>query len=450
MKLTGKKMDMTSGPIKSQILIFALPLIAANTLQQVYSTVDTVVLGRYSGIDSMAVLGTSSWVVWFLVSVIISYSQAVSMVMAKYFGASDEKRVKMTFATGHIAGAVLSIAMILAVLPLKDPILRLLNTPPEIMEDSRVYLNIIVAGSAGLMLYNLEAAVLRAIGDSRTPLIAILSASAINIGLDIWFVKGLGMGVRGVSIATVASQFFSALVCLAKVCRITQLKMSRKDWRADGYILKECGYLAVPMLIQSFVIAFGGFVVQNKINSYGTLFAGGMSATGRFFGLLETSAIALAQSVSIFVSQNKGAGHFDRIKKGVRGGAAISMIIASVLCVSMFLFGKQILSVFVSPEEALEYAWEYLLVMSAGLLIMYPMYTLRHSMQALGNAVIPMIGGVIQLFARVFSAQYMTSFMNENALYFSCVLSWATSLVLMWYFYPLQLKKIKREGIERL
>mgnify|MGYP000859427686 CR=1 FL=1 len=448
--MSNLEKDMTSGPIKSQILIFALPLILANTLQQVYSTVDTVVLGMYSGIDSMAVLGTSSWVVWFLVSVITSYSQAVSMVMAKYFGASDRKRVKLAFATGHIAGAVLCAAMILAVLLLKDPILRLLNTPPEIMEDSRIYLKITVIGSIGLMLYNLEAAVLRAIGDSRTPLMAILSASVINIGLDIWFVKKLGMGVRGVSVATVTAQWFSALVCLVKVRRIPQLKMSWKDWKADGYILRECGYLAVPMLIQSFVIAFGGFVVQNKINSYGTLFAGGMSATGRFFGLLETSAIALAQSVSIFVSQNKGAGHLDRIKKGVRSGVAISMVIASLLCVSMFFFGKQILSVFVSPEEALEYAWEYLLVMSGGLLIMYPMYTLRHSMQALGNAVIPMIGGIVQLFARVFSAWYMTSFMEENALYFSCVLSWATSLVIMGYFYPLQLKKIKKKGIDRL
>lgn len=442
--------DMTAGRINRQILMFALPLIVTNTLQQVYSTVDTVVLGVYSGIGSMAVLGTSSWVVWFLISVITSYSQAVSMVMAKYFGAADYKKVRQTFATGHIAGIILCAAMILVLIPFTGSILRLLNTPPEIMRDSERYLRITILASMGLMIYNIEAAVLRAVGDSRTPLAAILAASVVNIGLDLVFVKELKLGVLGVSVATAAAQCLSALICIVRVRTIPQLKMSASEWRPDRYILRECGYLAVPMLIQSFVIAFGGFVVQNKINGYGTLFSGGMSATGRFFGLLETSAIALAQSVSIFVSQNKGAGHFDRIKRGVRGGVAVSIVIASGLCIAMFLFGRQILSLFVSPEEALDYAWNYLMVMSAGLLIMYPMYTLRHSMQALGNAVIPMLGGVIQLFARVFSAQCMTAFMNENALYFSCVLSWATSLVIIGYFYPLQLRKVKKEGTVKL
>ena len=229
---------MTRGRIGKQILIFSLPLIIANTLQQVYGTVDTVVLGMYSGIDSLAVLGTSSWVIWFIVSVITSYSQAVSMVIAKYFGASRYGEVRLTIATGHIVGAVLCAAMLLAALPTTGLMLRLLNTPPEIMEEAEIYLRIVLFGVISLMVYNLEAAVLRAVGDSRTPLLSILTAAVVNIGLDVWFVKELGMGVSGVAYATVAAQCFSALVCLVKVLKIPQLRVERGDWRVDPSILK--------------------------------------------------------------------------------------------------------------------------------------------------------------------------------------------------------------------
>lgn len=443
MQMNNSTADMTRGRIGKQILVFSLPLIIANTLQQVYGTVDTVVLGMYSGIDSLAVLGTSSWVIWFIVSVITSYSQAVSMVIAKYFGASRYGEVRLAIATGHIVGALLCAAMLFAALPTTGLMLRLLNTPPEILKEAEIYLRIVLFGVISLMVYNLEAAILRAVGDSRTPLLSILTAAVVNIGLDVWFVKELGMGVAGVAYATVAAQCFSALVCLAKVLQIPQLRVAQGGWRVDRSILKETGYLAVPMLIQSFVISFGGFVVQNKINGYGTVFAGGLSATGRFFGLLETSAIALAQSVSIFVSQNKGAGQFDRIKQGVRLGVAVSLVIAAVLCTGMFLFGRNILGVFVSPAQALDYAYEYLLVMSVGLFIMYPMYVLRQAMQALDNAVIPMIGGVVQLVMRVFTAQCMTLLMGASALYYSCLLSWVTSLIIMCYFYPIQFQKCK-------
>lgn len=438
---TKETMDMTAGRIGKQILVFALPLMVANTLQQVYGMVDTVVLGRYSGIDSLAVLGTSSWVIWFIVSVVTSYSQAVSMVIAKYFGASDECRMRQAIATGYVAGAVLCILMTAGTLPFTHEMLRLLNTPPEIMAEAELYLRIILLGIASQMVYNLEAAVLRAVGDSRTPLQAILVAAVVNIGLDIWFVRYLGMGTRGVAIATVLAQCFSALVCIIRVNGLSQTRISWREWRIHKGILWECSHLAVPMLIQSFVISFGGFAVQNKVNSYGTVFAGGLSATGRFFGLLETSAIALAQSTSIFVSQNKGAGHFDRIKEGVRKSVVISIVIAFFFCGAMLLVGKDILRLFVSPEDALVYAWENLLVMSFGLFLMYPMYVLRQSMQALGNAVIPMIGGVVQLFTRVFTAFGLTIWMGADALYYSCVLAWVTSLVMMMYYYPKQLKR---------
>ena len=343
MRQRGGTTDMTRGAPAGLLLRVGLPLIAANTLQQVYAMVDTVILGRFEGVGGLAVLGVCSWPVWLQVSILTNFSQASSILAARYYGQKDAEALRAAVGSMYSMALVLCAAMMVALQAAARPLLVWQGAPPEMLEQGVAYLRILYAGTAVLFAYNLLAALLRAVGDGRTPLLAIAAAALVNVGLDVWFVAGLGLGAVGAAWATVIAQAASALVCLLRVRQIRELHIRRRHLRIRRSLLGDYMQLSVPMLMQSFVIAFGGFFVQSHINRYGAAFVAGMSATTKVFSLLETAAIALAQAAATFVSQNYGAQAFDRIRRGVRIAARISLGIAALLAAGMALGGRGIL-----------------------------------------------------------------------------------------------------------
>ncbi len=448
MRQRGGTTDMTRGAPAGLLLRVGLPLIAANTLQQVYAMVDTVILGRFEGVGGLAVLGVCSWPVWLQVSILTNFSQASSILAARYYGQKDAEALRAAVGSMYSMALVLCAAMMVALQAAARPLLVWQGAPPEMLEQGVAYLRILYAGTAVLFAYNLLAALLRAVGDGRTPLLAIAAAALVNVGLDVWFVAGLGLGAVGAAWATVIAQAASALVCLLRVRQIRELHIRRRHLRIRRSLLGDYMQLSVPMLMQSFVIAFGGFFVQSHINRYGAAFVAGMSATTKVFSLLETAAIALAQAAATFVSQNYGAQAFDRIRRGVRIAARISLGIAALLAAGMALGGRGILSLYVA-EEAIDTSWGYLMVMSAGLFIMYPMYVLRQSLQALGNAVVPLIAALVQLLARVLVTVTLPQVMGSRGMYFPTVVAWITSLVLIGAVFPFWLRRCERRAGQR-
>ena len=444
----GGTTDMTRGAPAGLLLRVGLPLIAANTLQQVYAMVDTVILGRFEGVGGLAVLGVCSWPVWLQVSILTNFSQASSILAARYYGQKDAEALRAAVGSMYSMALVLCAAMMVALQAAARPLLVWQGAPPEMLEQGVAYLRILYAGTAVLFAYNLLAALLRAVGDGRTPLLAIAAAALVNVGLDVWFVAGLGLGAVGAAWATVIAQAASALVCLLRVRQIRELHIRRRHLRIRRSLLGDYMQLSVPMLMQSFVIAFGGFFVQSHINRYGAAFVAGMSATTKVFSLLETAAIALAQAAATFVSQNYGAQAFDRIRRGVRIAVRISLGIAALLAAGMALGGRGILSLYVA-EEAIDTSWGYLMVMSAGLFIMYPMYVLRQSLQALGNAVVPLIAALVQLLARVLVTVTLPQVMGSRGMYFPTVVAWITSLVLIGAVFPFWLRRCERRAGQR-
>lgn len=427
--------DMTQGNVLSLILRFGLPLIAANTLQQVYSMVDTVILGRCDGVTGLAVLGTCSWPMWLLVSFMTNFSQAGSLVLARRFGAGRMEDLKQAVGNIYVLALLLGLIMTVAYQAAARPMLVMQSTPSQVLDEAVLYLRINGGGLFALLAYNVYAAFLRAVGDSQTPLYAIVAATLVNLGLDVWFVAGLGWGAPGAAAATVMAQAASALVCFLRVRQYALLRVQHAHLRLRAPVIREFVGLSIPMLLQSFVIAAGGFFVQTYVNGYGAAFAAGMSATGKVFGLLETAAIALAQSVATFVSQNYGAGRFERIRQGVRLSVWVSLGVATVLACAMFLWGRPLLQLFVAPE-AMDTAWELLVVMSAGLWIMYPMYSLRQALQALGNASVPLAAAAVQLLARVAVTLYLPALIGRAGMYYPTVVAWGTSLVLIGGVFP--------------
>lgn len=448
MRQRGGTTDMTRGAPAGLLLRVGLPLIAANTLQQVYAMVDTVILGRFEGVGGLAVLGVCSWPVWLQVSILTNFSQASSILAARYYGQKDAEALRAAVGSMYSMALVLCAAMMVALQAAARPLLVWQGAPPEMLEQGAAYLRILYAGTAVLFAYNLLAALLRAVGDGRTPLLAIAAAALVNVGLDVWFVAGLGLGAVGAAWATVIAQAASALVCLLRVRQIRELHIRRRHLRIRRSLLGDYMQLSVPMLMQSFVIAFGGFFVQSHINRYGAAFVAGMSATTKVFSLLETAAIALAQAAATFVSQNYGAQAFDRIRRGVRIAVRISLGIAALLAAGMALGGRGILSLYVA-EEAIDTSWGYLMVMSAGLFIMYPMYVLRQSLQALGNAVVPLIAALVQLLARVLVTVTLPQVMGSRGMYFPTVVAWITSLVLIGAVFPFWLRRCERRAGQR-
>lgn len=435
--------NMTEGNPAQQILRFGLPLIIANTLQQTYSMVDAIMLGRFGGVAGLAVLGTSAWPIWLIVSILTNFSQAGSLVMARYYGAGLEEGLKTVAGNVYAVALGLCAALMVGSELLARPVLLMQNTPPEVLTQAVLYLRISFGGIFLLFTYNIHSAFLRAVGDSRTPLYAIAAATGVNIALDLLFVGGFRWGAPGAALATVIAQGVSAWVCLRRVRAQALFRLERRHFRLSRPVLREYFALSVPMLAQSFVIALGGTFVQTRVNGYGTAFAAGMSATGKVFSLLETAAIALAQSAATFVGQNYGAGTLGRARRGVRVSILYALGIAALLALAMFLLGKGLLSLFVAPEAA-ETSMEMLIVYSYGLFVMYPMYVLRQTLQALGNAWIPLLAAAFQLAARVLVALFLPLWLGRRGLYFPTIAAWLTSLVLIGLVYPRQMKKCER------
>ncbi len=427
--------DMTTGDPLSLILRFSLPLILGYTLQQVYAMADTVILGRSYGMHGLAVLGAAGWPVWLCVSFLTNFSQAASLVLAKRFGAGKPEELRRAAGSICLLAVLLGAAMTALFLPAARPLLLFLNCPPEVLEDAVLYLQISFGGLFLLLGYNLFSAFLRAVGDGRTPLYAILSATAVNVVLDLWFVVRLRWGAPGAAAATVLAQGISALVCLWRVRSQDLLRIRREHLRLPAPIVREFFSLCVPMVMQSFVISAGGFVVQAHVNGYGVAFTAGISAADKAFELLETAAIAMAQAVATFVSQNYGAGRFDRIRTGLRRAFVLSVCSALFFVLVMAFAGRPLLSLF-AEGEALTVAWQFLMVMCAGMLIMCPMYSLRQALQALGNAMIPLLAAVLQLAARVAVTLVLPHFFGRAGLYFTSTAAWLSSLILIGAVLP--------------
>ncbi len=441
-KQNGHSVDMTTGNSVQIILRFAFPLVAASVIQQMFSLTDIMILGIYSGNQGLAAVGVSSWPCWFQISVLTNFGQAACLTAAVRFGARNEEELRRVVGNVYFAAMVLAAFMVLVPQMVIVPFLRMQGTPAEIFDDAVAYLRIIFSGTLFLLVYNIVASLLRAVGDSYTSFVAIALSAVVNVVMDVIFVAGFHMGVRGAAAATIMSQALSAIICLYRLQSYPVLKMKKKYLRPDPGIQREYISLCIPMMAQSFVIAAGGTYVQSCVNRIGVVFAAGVSGSGKVFTLVETGAVALASACASFVSQNVGARKFKRIREAIRQIFVVSLLLAAATGVFLRLAGRPILSLFVEGE-AIRYGVEYLNVYSFGVLLMYPMYYLRQTVQALGNVKIPLIAAMLQLVVRILTAGGLTKLIGYSGIYYATVAAWAVSIVLIGYVYPRQFKKCR-------
>lgn len=440
---------MTEGSPLKLLISFALPLMAGNVFQQCYTIVDTMVVGRYVGVDALSAMGAVDWLSWLTVGIIQGFTQGFSILMAQHFGAKDYDGLNRSIGISAslsliISGLLLALSQLFA-----RPLLLLMNTPENIIQLGLTYVRILFAGLPIVMLYNLLSSVLRALGDSKTPLYAMVIASLANIGLDFLFVLGFHWGMVGAAAATLIAQLLSVLYCLPNIARIQIIKIERVHFRPEH---KTCGTLlrlGSPIALQNAIIAVGGMVVQSVVNGFGVIFMAGLVATNKLYGLLEIAATSYGYAVTSYVGQNLGAGRIDRIKKGMRSAVLIAFVTSILIAALMLLFGRQILGLFVDASEAnvqevVSIAYAYLCIMSVCLPILYMLHIYRSALMGLGNTLVPMVSGFSEMALRIAVAMILPAFMGQQGLYYAEVAAWLAAAILLVAAYYIQIRRYKQ------
>lgn len=441
---------MTEGRPVRLIVRFALPLMFGNIFQQLYSVVDSMIVGRTLGVSALAALGASSWPNFIIIGMLMGLAQGISILLARSFGKGDEAELRHCFGNAIILSSCFAAVLLFAGQLLAPSVLVLLDTPDELIPYALSYLRISLSGIPVIMAYNLLSSTLRALGDSRTPLYALIAASLVNIALDLLFVRVLSWGIGGAAWATVIAQALSAVVCLRVILRTSQLHISGSDLAPEFDLSKEMLILSTPMMLQNFLIAGGGMIVQSVANKFGVIFIAGFTAGAKMHGVLEIATSSFGFAMTTYVAQNLGAGRFDRIHSGVRSAFWAAIATACVIAVVMLLLGRTIISGFVSgtPQEVaatVNVAYRYLAIMCVCLPVLYLLYVFRSSTQGLGNTFLPMISAFAELLMRTGSALILTRLIGETGLFIAEVAAWGGAVVVLVfsYFYTVRRAELK-------
>lgn len=354
--MSTKIKDMTSGKPLPLIVSFALPLMVGNIFQQLYTVVDTMVVGKALGVDALAALGTTDWLYWMLLGMIQGVTQGFGILMAREFGAKQFENLRSVVGSSVTLSAISAVLFLIVGQVLAEPLLQTLNTPAEIMDWSLLYLRIMFLGIPIVMAYNLLATILRSLGDGQTPLQAMIVAAISNIALDLLFVLVFNWGIAGAAIATLIAQGISSIYCLMKIRKIEFMTLQKAHFTLKPVMAGRLLGLGSPMAAQNAIIAIGGMIIQSVVNGYSVAFIGGFTASNKLYGVLEIAATSYGYAMITYTGQNLGAGRMDRIKAGMRWAVTVAVGTSALISAVMLIFGQQIVGAFISgtPAEVVE------------------------------------------------------------------------------------------------
>ena len=443
----SKTLNMTQGRPLSLLIRFSLPLMFGNVFQQLYTVVDTAIVGKGVGMAALAALGGVDWLNWMMLGIAQGFTQGFSVRISQKFGEENWDGLRRFMGQSALISAVLALICVLVgqlALPL---FLLFLRVPAELSGMASLYTRILFGGLPVVFFFNYCSAMLRAVGDSKTPLVAMSVAAVVNIGLDIIAVFVLKWGVAGAAIATLLAQCLSGGICLIKICRTPLLRFGKQDLLPDRNVLGNLMGIGSPSAAKNMIIAIGGMAVMAVVNTFSTPFIAGFTSTNKLYGLLEICALSYGNAVITYVGQNYGAMRFDRIRAGMKSAAILAVATAVVISALMFLLGRPITMLFIStenPADALEagnVAYQYLCVMASWLPVLYILYLLFSALQGLGDSVRPMISGIIELVCRVGIAIAVAYIGYESGIFLAEIFAWTGAVVYLGYHFRKRLKQ---------
>ena len=419
--------DLTIGSPLKLIITFTFPAFLGMLFQQFYNVVDTIIVGKLLGIGPLAGVGATGSLNFMVLGFCMGICNGFAIPIAQKFGAGDQVELRKFVANSLWLVAIIALVLTVPVCVYCRPILRVMNTPEDVFEYAYQYIFIIFLGIPAALLYNILAAILRSLGDSKTPVLFLALSSVLNIGLDIISIKLWGMGVDGTALATVISQGVSGVICFFYMKkRFTVLQMSREERRPDGAKMKRLCYMGIPMGLQYSITAIGSLVIQATMNGFGSVAVAGATAANRINGFLTCPIEALGASMAPYVGQNLGAGKLDRVSRGVIDASLCGFVSSGVLYVIIWLYGAQLTGIFLdAPDPAVTaYAVEFLRIVGAGYCLLTLVNVVRFSIQGLGFSVLAILSGVMEMIARCFAGLVIAPHIGFAAVAMGHPLAW--------------------------
>lgn len=431
--------DMTKGNPTKLIILFSIPMLLGNIFQQFYSMVDAMVVGKYVGPTALAAVGATGSFLFTIIGFAMGLTAGFSILVSHKFGAGDIDGVRKVMAMSNILSLGISvIVMIFGVLTTK-PVLKLMNTPSDIMDNSVSYLQVAFLGVVATIFYNLISAVLRAVGDSKTPLYFLIIASILNIVLDLVFVLSLNMGVSGVAYATVIAQGISYVLCLIYMhFKHPSLRIRKEDWKIDVEMIKELIRIGLPTAFQNSVTGLGILILQVIINGFGSTVVAAYTAASRVQQLCHQPMFSLGLGLTTYVAQNLGAREFGRIKDGVKKSIIIVCTTAVLGMAIIFFAGPALTGLFISGDKAVEmakYAREYLLISSTLYVVLALLIVYGSALRGLGNSMISMFSGFLELAIRLGMSFIFPVILGFNGIAVADILAWVGAGTLLCVYY---------------
>lgn len=439
--------DMTVGSPVKLLIKFSLPLMVGNIFQQMYTMTDAAIVGQFAGAQALGAVGSADWLCWLVFGVIGGFMQGFSILIAQRFGANDIKGMRRALSTILVLSAGVVVLFTAFGLAFTGPLLRLMGTREELFKEASGYLYILYGGIIVTAAYNLLASLLRALGNGRAPLIAMIAASATNIGLDLLFVIVFKWGIYGAAAATVIAQAVASVICFAAIAKLDMLRLRKSDLTFDMADARTLVRLSAPMAFQNILICAGGMAVQTVINGLGFAFVTGFTATNKLYGVMEAAAISFGYAITTYAGQNLGAKKYDRIRSGIRKSAVIGLIMSVILTAIIFAAGRPMLSLFIESSadpEVMAVALRYLRTMAAALASLYMLYVYRSALQGMGDTVMPMVSGLVEGVMRVSVAWILTSLIGSTGIYYAEPAAWIGAAILLAASYFVRIARLEK------
>lgn len=431
--------DMTKGNEASLIIRFALPLLAGNLLQQLYNIADTAIVGKQLGDNALAAVGATGSVTYLFYTLCLGLATGGGIMIAQFFGAGLIQRMRAAVWNTAVVTAAFGILISICSLRLTEPVLRLMHTDPDLMQMSVSYMRIACGGTAAVAAYNWINAVMRALGDSRTPLIFLAVASVLNVGLDLLFVMVLHTGVAGAAVATVISQCVSAAGCMIfAFCRTPELHLTKADCRISGEMLLLAMKTGLPIALQSGLIAISMSALQRVTNSFGSKpVMAAYTASMRVEQLIQQPFFSLNAALATFAGQNVGAGETARAERGLKSGLRISSTLAVVIAVIFWIAGGLIIRCFISGTQAVSIGWFALRTTSLCYIPLGSIHVIRGFLNGAGDTGYAMMNGMAEVICRIGGAFVMTVLlgMDYRAIWYTTCVTWFVTGLVGWIRY---------------
>jgi len=429
--------DMTKGNEAKLIFYFALPMLVGNIFQQLYNTVDSIIVGKFLGKEALAAVGTSFPIIFLLVSLIMGITMGATILISQYFGAKDMENVKKTIDTAYITLFIASIILTIIGLIIGGPVLKLMKVPPEIYQQSKEYLDITFIGLIGMFGYNSMSAILRGLGDSKTPVYFLIVSSIINIVLDLLFILQFNMGVGGAAWATIISQgisFVWSVIYLNK--NHTVFKINVKAMKFDKEIFYKSVKLGLPGGIQQMVFSLGMMTMQGLINSFGGVTMAAFAAASKIDSFASMPIMNFGAAISTFVGQNIGANKPERVKKGLTTTLIMSTVLSIAISIVLILLGTPLVKLFTNDSSVVSEGLNYLYRVTPFYFVIGAMFIINGVVRGAGEAIFPMIASILSLWlVRLPVAYLLSPSLGSNGIWWAIPIAWTFGFIITSFYY---------------